>query len=401
MLMQGTRGRNKQPVLFLLGFLFYVFYVILTNVTKTFGITDIYYAIVLLFCLSEIKLIKRVKSIPWELWLYLGIIVGGQILMNGAPLLFLRAFFKIFVSIILVLYIIGNPQTRMDSYLKGLLWGAFFTCFYLFAYASGDYVKDGSADVRRSLEFFGISESGFMSCITYFGGLCYYLTKRKKKYLLVMATGIAVAFYTVSKNAIASLFIITVLLILIQNGIKINKGILALFAVFAIVLFYFSDSFSVIEEQVSIGTDDVGSNGDFSINGRGFIWAAALQIYSTSPLLGYGYYGGIQKLMDFLGDNYFQAHNLIVHSLLTVGLIGTFSLILCYFKLIHKLRRLFYANKKNPLYLWYLCYAMYVITRGVTEGSIAQMSSFDSFFFFIIAIIVNFLYKQINLSANK
>jgi O-antigen ligase len=112
-------------------------------------------------------------------------------------------------------------------------------------------------------------------------------------------------------------------------------------------------AWDVIGQQISRG-----GNVDSAMSGRTHIWSESLRLFAERPLMGYGYATTRVLFLEqfdvesIKGEAPPNAHNMLVQSLVTTGLVGTiFLLIAVIVPLVHSLRHR--EGLANPL-IWYL-----------------------------------------------
>lgn len=389
-------------LLFSIGFVQYFLQVIVADLYGGAGIANVF--VLGLNLLAPLILLKKSKYFkkPFELIIYILFIIFCQLLNNSIPLYFIFAICNITGAILLAKYITFDFETRFNSYIKGLMTGISFSCIYFLLFASADY-SDDVGGIRNCLHYFSVSSAGFMGTIAFLWSFANLLIRNyNRRVYVVLIFSIAVLLYSISKNALFSISIVCFLLMLLTGKVKLNKSFILIIVLVLAVLFIFQERISSIFEMVQIDTDGKITDGDFSINGRGIIWAKAITLFSESPLYGYGYWDNVVALNDAfggLGDitedrSVNQAHNMILQSLISVGIIGTILLFLFIIRTIKNLIYLFKVKKQSEEYLWILGCMLYFVFRGLTEGSIAQAGTVDCFFFILFSEIILFMKKK-------
>jgi hypothetical protein len=170
----------------------------------------------------------------------------------------------------------------------------------------------------------------------------------------------------------------------------ISLGIvLAISALFVLSLELEQNWAGNISEYMKRGQDAEGLS---SFTGRTFVWQNALRISADSPLIGHGY--GISKvtLGESLYDEYHSshAHNEILESLVTTGLVGLIPLLMMMsYSLLWiidhgRLRRVF----SKDISIHALCLVVILIMSSFTESWITtRISPVQPLFFFYLLIL--------------
>ncbi len=128
-----------------------------------------------------------------------------------------------------------------------------------------------------------------------------------------------------SANCIIILVLVTVLAVIGLIRFKSKNLVIALLAISAMLILYQGSAFSPIFQ--SLGRDE-------SLTGRTEIWNATFDVFSKSPILGWGW-GGVwndaspiaELIRASVGFPVTEAHNAILDSMVQIGLVGS-SLIL-------------------------------------------------------------------------
>lgn len=393
--------KPKEVLLFLIGMLFFCFPVIVADLYGGAGITNVYLLFVHILLFKIKKLSLAIRSIPKILLVYLIFILSVQTLFFGGNKYFLSGIFYITAALILAFYISENKEKRFYVFSKGLIVGLLISSIYFIVYASPDNYTDNNGGLRSCLKFFSISGAGIMASLGYYYGFSKLLKKVTIKDIIICIISVAVVFRAMSKNAIISMVIVSVLVLIFLKRLRLHPMTLFWFCVTLLLAsFFLFDRISALDEMIVIDTEGSIKDGDVSINGRGYIWAICYQMVIDSPLIGKGYWGAVEYLAEATGGGLSdegmqgttQAHNMILHSLISVGLIGTTLLISYIISLWKKLKLLFKEQKNNPSFLWVCCYMIYLIFRGITEASIAQCGTIDIFFFLFLSLYINSIY---------
>ena len=400
------RSRKKTTfstlLLFCVGFVHFFLQVIVADLYGGAGIANLF--VLGLNLLAPLFLVEKSIDfkVPFELISYILFIVGGQLFKRSIPPYFIFALCNITGALLLARYIARDFETRFYSYIKGLMAGISFSCLYYMIFASTEYSDDVDG-VRNCLHYFSISSAGFMGAIAFLWSFANLLIKNyNKRILVVLILSIALLFYSMSKNALFSIAIVSFLLMLFTGKVRLNKSFILILFLVLIVFLIFRERISSIFEMVQIDTDGNIEDGDFSINGRGVIWAKAIMLFSDSPLYGYGYWDSIIALNEAFGGladltedrSVFQAHNMILQALVSVGLIGTTLLFLFIARTVRNLIFLFKFHEQSDEYLWILGCMLYFVFRGLTEGSISQAGTIDCFFFILFSELILFMKER-------
>lgn len=125
-----------------------------------------------------------------------------------------------------------------------------------------------------------------------------------------------------------------------------------------------------------------------TLSGRTDLWSIALRQFRSSPFTGLGY-GQTSRALEGLDvwgqETIAQAHNVLVESLMTTGLLGTVPLIAILFwvtwNLVLALR---VSEPRNPqVFVSSVGLLIFALVRSLTEGAMAQAGSVDVLVFFL------------------
>jgi O-antigen ligase len=164
---------------------------------------------------------------------------------------------------------------------------------------------------------------------------------------------------------------------------------LILFFVFILITLFIINNMqgSVFDILQRTGKEDV-----FTFTGRTYVWESAFKLIEKSPILGYGYGAGGTVLYDFHSIfskwSTYSAHNMFIHQLLDLGIMGTIVLLLTiiYF---------FILSKKSNSKL-FMSYFIYILLVGFLERSLSGPPTLMYLFFIIF-----FFYLKQNKFNNK
>ena len=159
----------------IIGFLYYVFLVIVADVFGGAGYVDIYYAFAFLTLIFSVPIFKATKKTPFVFKIYFIVILLSQILSHTIHLWFLRHLVSIFVAVFLAYYISIDAEHRLGTYSKMLIAGIVLSGVYFFVFASGEFVADSTGEFRNALKYFSVSSAGLMACLCYFYGFSHFL----------------------------------------------------------------------------------------------------------------------------------------------------------------------------------------------------------------------------------
>ena len=171
----------------------------------------------------------------------------------------------------------------------------------------------------------------------------YLTTQYKNKLLIVLSTlAIPICFFAIFLNAtrtasIASLFGIAYWLYAHRKAnFKFKLLLLSFFIASIVAIFTFSPKVSV--DRVFSSGEAISSG---TLNGRTIIWAASLEQWAKSPIIGSGI-GGLSYVLTSSHVEYVSAHNTFIQVLVETGIIGfSFYLLL--------ILSILYYIQKTPL----------------------------------------------------
>ncbi len=378
---------------YVLGFLLFFIAVIVADIYGGSGVVNLYYAGAFLICLSEAPRCIRNRRVPLELILYF-ILAAVVDLRNGQrSMYFLMGLVQLLTAALAASYL--TSARRLRHFVNGLALSLALSCVYFLLFATNDVLKAIDSELRHALPFFSVSSAGLMTALGYFLGLVYFLAKKDIKWLLLCLLSLGTCLYTLSKNALLAIVIITVVYLFIAGVIRLNKSILIAMAVLIVVLPFAGGLLRPVLELYSEAIDTNSSSGLISIAGRGGIWLYCLQAIPESPWVGYGYYSSSELLIQGLGEEFTQAHNGLLHCLISTGIIGTILLTVYFIRV-----TVFIISNRRIImrftYLrWILCMLMYFVFRSFTEASFAQCINLDTYLFFLLSLtLMGFVNKR-------
>lgn len=383
---------------FLLGFLLYFIAVIVADIYKGSGIVNIYYVLAVLWCIPSIPRCLKKHIAPIELLAYFLLIVIVEYMNRQNAIYYYEGLLQIGCAIILSNYLITIRRVKYFSI--GLAVSIALGCIWFCLFATNSELNFGDSELRHSLPFFYISSAGLMTSLGYFLALANLTDKRIVSWIIVALLCFATCLYTLSKNALLSMVVITFIYLTLIKVIRMNRRTITIFVIMAIIFFLFGDVLTPILSLFSEAIDTSNSDEMINISGRGGIWMFAVENISQKPWFGHGYYTASELLMEKINENVSQAHNGILHVLLSTGWLG-FALLTTY------IIRCFMSVKKHMLDIiantqmrWLLCMLLYFMIRSITEASFAQCGSFDVFWFLLLTHALMNIVNP-NLEVNK
>ena len=384
---------------FSLGFLLFFIAVIVADIYGGAGVTNLYYAGALLLCLSSVpKMIKR-RVVPIELILYLILIVVVEF-RNGQSSKFYFFGLVQLASVVLVATYLSTPR-KIGYFITGLALSLFLSSIYFLLFATNDVLKAIDSELRHALPFFSVSSAGLMTALGYLLGFVFFLSRKDFKWLLLCLVCLAACLYTLSKNALLAIIIITVIYLFMSGVVRLSKEFWIIIGVLAVFILFGGGLLNPILKLYSEAIDTNNSYGIVSIAGRGSIWLYCIRTIPESPWVGNGYYTAIENMMSSLGEEFGQAHNCILHCLLSTGVVGLVLLTVYVVRLIIFIKRHYKIIMRFTFLRWVLCVLMYFVLRGLTEASISQNLSLDVFWFFLLSLVMMGLVKRIEAVRKK
>lgn len=218
--------------------------------------------------------------------------------------------------------------------------------------------------------------------------------KEKVIYFLLFLIFIFILIFSRARTSVLSFILVSIFIMFIKSDKKINF-IFILLSIF--LLLWPTRVYNIFWEYFSPrGSEMVVPIGQIStLSGRTTeIWPAAIKLFSSSPVIGKGFFA------DRIFLNGLHAHNSIVQALVQSGLIGAifFSLSLIFACII--LAKMFLKDKKNILLAEIIGIFLFLCIRSITES----YAYFGADFLFIAPI---FAYIQLknnqenNISVDK
>lgn len=375
--------------LYTVGFCFFIFPVILSDF---FGYVTYLYFFLFIPLFPLIKYRKAAFRLSAELIIYLLIVLLSEMYYGKITLSYLRDIVMLFFSVAFAVFLSTQSLSCIYKFVNGLIIGIIPCIIYYFIFASAD----DSSLFRYTLPMFSASSLGFMSSIIYYYGLAGCINDKKRKTnVFFMVLGISCMMYAMSKNAILSLIIVTLGYLIIRRKIRLSNviiavGVLVIFiSIFQKQIDYIFDFLSTDMEHSS--TDELSG---LSFNGRGPIWQVAFDYFMQHPLIGNGYNSAEDILVKYTYNSSRQAHSAFFQLLLTVGVIGTISFLLFFFKYLFKAFKSVQI-KGSHLLDWSICVYLYITLRCFTEGSIAQNATIDIFIYFLVIAVIMFFKSKV------
>ncbi len=369
-----------------LGFLLYFIAVIVADLYGGSGVVFAYYAGILFICMNVIPKCFNHRIVPVELVLYLLLIVFTEYKNGQWSIYYFESLLQLASVVVLAAYLTTTRRIRFFTY--GLSLALVFSCIYFLMFATNSVLKITESEIRHALPFFSVSSAGLMTALGYFLGLVNFFGKKQPVWLLLSALCLATCLYTLSKNALLAIIIITVIYLIIVGVIRFNKTLLIVIGIVLVAAVIAGDMLRPILQLYSEAIDTSGSSGMVSIAGRGGIWLFCAQSIAESPWIGQGYYSASELLTSNLGEEISQAHNCLLHNLLSTGIIGTLLLTVYLVRLIVFIKKNIRIILRSTYMRWILCMLMYFMIRGLTEASYAQCSSLDVFWYFMLSLVM-------------
>lgn len=294
---------------------------------------------------------------------------------------FINGFTTLISAIIISRVILQNPKA-IKIYTNGLLKGIILSLIY---YLLNMKIDAGETTNRYTTDFMSASTIGCLSIFLFIYALVQIkFNKSNKRHIYLLIFSLFPILFSLSKNAFISLFIIILCNMIFFNFKLKIKYIIILVPLFILVFLYFQSSIEYINDFVINQIYEAQTHDEseyYSISGRGPIWQVCYDEFLKKPLLGNGYYSAIDILEKKTYNNATQGHGLIFHSLISVGIMGTLSLLYFLIQIIFLAYRKNKILKNNYTYIWLINLLIYLIIRSITESSIAQGRNIDMYLF--------------------
>jgi O-antigen ligase len=294
-----------------------------------------------------------------------------------------------------------NPddfKEQVENFFKGLYIS--FTICLILILITGEYainIYEGERYVSGELGASVISRIAIF--VIFYSFLKIFKNPRLYIYIFPLLLSLFILILSGSKIGLASFILLMFLMLMFMFKKKRTYVILFLFICGLIPVILNKPANKKLKNLV----DYVKKNekGIESLNGRSIIWEDVWKIIGKSKAFGYGYgsprvvltkdYSSIiEKDPRLIERDIRQAHNAWLESLLNVGIIGTFFLLMLLLKTYKNIAYLIKDWKKKDwfIYLLVLFYLIYYTIRSVTEAAFAQASTIETIIFFSIVIIV-------------
>jgi O-antigen ligase len=231
---------------------------------------------------------------------------------------------------------------------------------------------------------------------------------RKEQLLSVFAflLGVISIFLSGSRGALISFFIVffiyTIIILVIHK--KYKKQILAgIITLFLITFFIFSNNlyiqnrFKTISKRIELWQQNKDKTS--AVAARLQMYTAGIKAFKYNPIFGYGYRNATKVAASYIKDKkskkqisgYSHLHNEIITTLVNMGLIGLFALLVLFLYPLN----IFIKHLKNKTY--YLPSIMGIILissyffLGITHGMLEWENENSFFLFFLIIFLIKVL----------
>lgn len=370
---------------FTLGFLPYFIAVVVADVYKGSGVINIYYVLILIWCITSLPRMLKTHIAPIELLCYFSIIITVEYLNKQHSKYYYEGLLQIISLIVLSNYLIS--YRKINYFTIGMACSIVIGCIYFCLFASNSSLNIGDSELRHSLPFFYISNVGLMTSLGYFLALTKMKGKYKFNWAILAAVCLLTCLYSLSKNAIVAMIVITIIYLKIIRAIRFNWKTITVLLLICFSLMLIGNTLDPIIAIFTQSIDFNSSDEIINVSGRSGIWLFAVENIKNNPWFGHGYYTASELLM-ILNDNISQAHNGILHALLATGRIGLILLTIYIIRCFSFIRKNLTIVLNNSSLRWIFCILMYFMIRSLTEASFAQCGSMDVFWFFLLTFIL-------------
>lgn len=123
------------------------------------------------------------------------------------------------------------------------------------------------------------------------------------------------------------------------------------------------------------------------MSGRTQIWETGINLFLKKPLMGYGPYTVISQISAYNEKGLSHFHNIIIESLVSVGLIGTVSLFALLLLIAYYYLKLYFSNfeeySKNHIMLCIMCLLLFIFIINMSDTTILFQTKMSSYVFWI------------------
>lgn len=375
-------GSNRyiDLIAFAMGALPYLSFVIIRDLG--IDVEIVFYLIIAILSVIASKGNFNFRLLKPEFILYLLVVITVQTIEYG-PFYktFIKGVFVLFSAIMCANYVTKALEIRMSSFLKGMISCIALCELYILVFAQ--YRDSQFEGMRRTLENFSASQVALAASLSIFWGFAKMRAKMNIWYLLVIVLATISVVASFSKSGMMAPLVVIFIFTMFNSKKHLLRNSILFGLVAIVVLIIFNSAF---QEIYSFVENENTTQTDFTFNGRLPIWMEAYDFFLENPWFGNGYYHSQELLEKYTYNFANQAHSLYYQLIVSVGLVGTFSMTVYYIRVLFYIRRIRKKYSSMWLFVWFQCMCLYFLFRGITEASIAQCPSFDAFLFVIISM---------------
>lgn len=337
---------------------------------------------------SKRYVLRRPNKIYYLYVIYVSICISSAyVLIPGALPAFAAGILSLIMPTLILLFDRRDKEDNVVKKIDSLWFG--FVIGSLVAILVVAYYGFESTDGRYSSIYMSPSEIGRYTSVTIIFLVVRMLSGNGVRilYLLLIVVTSTLLILTVSKSSIVAVVIALTTAVLFSKKVKYSPLIISSIMVIGVTYIFGAHELFIGQITSSIDTGNIET-----LTGRTVLWSSVMDYIHSRPILGYGY-GSPSELLTskymymWGGVDVFQAHNMILHSLLNVGILGTTVLLF----VIHYMYRMIFTIRQKSEYLFLLLYSIltYFIIRGISEASFVNGATVDVYVFAIMIVSVS------------